>query len=54
MVTRLCIALNAKEVRLMHKRLESIVKAEIHDYSHKNDLKSTRELLEQKDKVSIE
>ena len=38
----------------MHKRLESNVKAEMHDYSHKNDLKVTRKLLEQKNKVSIE
>ena len=38
----------------MHKRLESNVKAEMHDYSHEDDLKVTRELLEQKDKVLIE
>ena len=38
----------------MHNRLESNVKAEMPDYSHEDDLKVTRELLEQINKVLIE
>ena len=51
---RLCIALNAKGVCLMHKRLDSIVKAEMHQYFQVMDEKVVKELLEPINKVLIE
>ena len=50
----LCIILNAKTVCLMHKRLDSIVKAEMHQYFQVNDEKVVKELLEPINKVLIE